>query len=99
MKIKNLVRLVIWTNDKRNIHLTNTSDTDMKTTKLKNVQKLLNITRIDEIKTHISERDNRAVQRECNNSDTENDQKIYASTACISDNDQITGRYFGEISQ
>ena len=42
---------------------------------------------------------NCASQKECENGDNDNDQKIYASMAWMSDNDEITSRDFGDSSQ
>ena len=46
-----------------------------------------------------SERFNRASQKECDNGKNNNDQNVYASMACMSDNDECPGQDFGDISQ
>ena len=43
-----------------------------------------------------NERGNRALQNECENGDYDNNQKIYASMARMSDNDNISSRDFGD---
>ena len=47
----------------------------------------------------LSERGNLASQKECDNSKNKNDQKIYASMACMSDNDKFPCRYFCDSLQ
>ena len=42
----------------------------------------------------INKRGKRASQKECKNSDNDNDQNIYASMAGMSDNDKMPRRYF-----
>ena len=46
-----------------------------------------------------SERVNCASQKEYNNGENNNDQKIYASMACMSDNDKCPSRDFGDSLQ
>ena len=46
-----------------------------------------------------SERGNRESQRESDNGEKNNDQYIYASIACMSDNDKCPSRYFGDSSE
>ena len=46
-----------------------------------------------------NERSFRASQKECDNSENNNDQKIYASMARMSDNDEYRSRNFDDISQ
>ena len=48
--MKNIVRLVIWTNNGMDLHLTNVLDADLKITSLLNVQNHLNNTIKDKIK-------------------------------------------------
>ena len=47
----------------------------------------------------LSERGNRTLQKECNNGDNDNDQKIYTYMACLSDNDENPSRAFVDSSQ
>ena len=46
-----------------------------------------------------SERGNRASQKEYDNGDNNNDQNIYASMACMSDNEKCSSKNFGDSSQ
>ena len=48
---------------------------------------------------HFSERGNCASQKECENSDNDNNQNIYASMARMSDNDKRPSKYFSDSSQ
>ena len=55
-KRKNLVRLVIWTTDERDVRHSNVLDVDLKITKLKNIQSHQNRTRDGEIKYILMEK-------------------------------------------
>ena len=46
-----------------------------------------------------SERGNHTLQKECENGDNDNDQKIYAYIALMYGNHEITSKYFGDSSQ
>ena len=46
-----------------------------------------------------SERGNRVLQKELDNGDNDNDQKIYLYMAQVSGNDEIPSRYFGDSLQ
>ena len=46
-----------------------------------------------------SERGNHALQKECDNKENENDQKIYVSMARMFDNDECPSSDFSESSQ
>ena len=46
-----------------------------------------------------TERGNRALQKEYDNDDNDNDQKIYASMAHMYDNEKIPSRDFGDSSK
>ena len=50
-------------------------------------------------KVSLSERGNCASQKECDNGENENNKKIYASIARMSDNDECPSRDFSDNSQ
>ena len=49
-------------------------------------------------KVRFNEKGNRESQKESENRDNDNGQKIYASMSCMSDNDEIPSRYFCDSS-
>ena len=81
--------------DELNIRLRNALDVDLKITSLQNVQSHQKITRNGKSKYVLIIKINRA----CNNGEKNSDQKIYASMALMSGNDECPSGNFGDSSQ
>ena len=89
------MQLMLRTMDELNIRLRNALDVDLKITSLQNVQSHQKITRNGKSKYVLIIKINRA----CNNGEKNSDQKIYASMALMSGNDECPSGNFGNSLQ
>ena len=89
-KRENLMWLVIWTTDERNVRVRNVLDVDLKITLLKIFQ--------SHQKRMINGESNYILMKKCNcacnNGENNSDQKIYASMERMSDNDKCPSGHF-----